>query len=178
VKVEVTDDGSVKRAVKRHGDAMRGLRDMRTPLSRAAVFLDKWVRANFKTQGGKVGGWAPFKDGGRWVRKSQVRGSVRKFQSSGPRAGSGRRTGTRVLDSSARLLQDTRRLYGSFVPFVRRDTAGIGSDVPYAEKHEKGDRSKNLPARRMLPAQREVRRDIDQIFERSVDEARRKEDGK
>ena len=61
-----------------------------------------WVQKNFKGEGKAVGGWAPFKAGGRW------------------RKGFG-------LDTSAKLLQDTGALRASFLPFASKTDAGIGS---------------------------------------------------
>ena len=97
--------------------------------ARVAVLLDQWVQRNFKSQGGNVGNWVPFKAGGRLVK------------------GGG-------LDMSAQLLQDTGRLRASFLPFHTQNNAGIGSDLDYAELHNDG--LGNLPERRMLPQRIDV----------------------
>lgn len=122
--------------------------DMRTPYAQAATYLDRWVQKNFKTEGGNVGGWAPLKFGGRWSQRG----------------------GGRFFDSAAKVLQDTGRLRQSFLPFVTRRDAGIGSDLPYAKKHAegKGEAGRKLPKRRMLPTQREVRKDIREILNAHV----------
>lgn len=90
-----------------------------------AIWLMRWVNNNFKNEGQLVGGWAPFKRGGRIVPGG--------------------------IDTSAKLLQKTGRLRASFKPFWSAKTAGVGSDVKYAEYHEFGVPMNNLPERRMLP---------------------------
>ena len=128
------------------------------PWKAVAIFLDKWVQQNFKSEGGKVGGWKSFEAGGRWIKKGNV------SKRSGATEGLGRKTKTRVLDKSAQLLQDTGRLKSSFVPFASMFNAGIGSDLPYSEPHNYGDKSRNLPARRMIPKRSEVIGDARKII--------------
>jgi len=120
------------------------LKKLEVPNARVATFLDTWVQRNFQTEGGKVGGWAPFAAGGRWVKG-------------------------RGLDASAKLEQDTGRLRHSFVPFWSRRNAGIGSDLDYAKKQSKGDPTKGLPPRRMLPRKKEVKKDVDRIYKKRID---------
>ena len=43
--------------------------DMSLPNRSVSLWLLRWVNENFKSQGGKVGGWKPFKIGGRWIGK-------------------------------------------------------------------------------------------------------------
>lgn len=107
----------------------------------ASILLDRWVKTNFRTQGGNLsdGPWPPFKLGGRRVK------------------GGG-------LDPSAKLLQDTGRLRLSFNPFANARTAGIGSDLPYSKPHEEGMNS--LPVRRMLPKEGEVVDALLNLFEK------------
>lgn len=146
VRVEVQPPmAEVRARLKR---TRQDIGDMKKPYARAATYLDRWVQQNFKTEGGKVGKWAPLKVGGRWSR----------------------RRGRRFFDSAAKVLQDTGRLRQSFLPFVTRRNAGIGSDLPYAKKHEegKGERGRKLPARRMLPKQKEVRKDLREILNEHV----------
>lgn len=108
--------------------ARREVADLDNPHARISAFLDQWVQDNFKTEGGSVpGGWEPFAFGGRINME------------------------TGEVDASAKLLQDTGRLRSSFVPFATNDNAGIGSRIPYSEKHQEGDLFNNLPAREMLP---------------------------
>lgn len=98
---------------------------------KVSVLLDNWVQVNFRKEGAMVGGWPPFKSGrGRWIKRT------------------GSSTG--YWDSNAKLLQDTGRLKSSFDPFYNKNTAGIGSDLPYSKFHEKGEG--HLPVRRMLPS--------------------------
>lgn len=110
-----------------------------------SIFLDRWVQRNFRTQGDLVGGWTPFKIGGRRIRLG---------------------SGTSVIDFGARLLQHTGTLRASFRAFWDRRYAGIGSDLDYAEPHERG--TGTLPRRRMLPQRRDVLVPIKKIYEKEL----------
>lgn len=44
---------------------VRDVLKLRSANAKVADFLLRWVHRNFATEGGLVGGWAPFKDGGR-----------------------------------------------------------------------------------------------------------------
>lgn len=124
VKLEPTV-AQMQRDLKRKRDA---LANFAPTMAKAAIFLDQWVQENFRTEGGKVGGWLPFKSGGR------------------------RRGGE--LDTSAKLLQDSGRLRLSFLPFASKTNAGIGSRLPYSKAHHEGI---GVPERRLLPLVKEVR---------------------
>jgi len=130
------------------------------PWKAVSLMLDKWVQDNFKTEGGKVGGWVAFKVGGRWIKQGQI------SRREGAQEGIGRKTKTRALDTSAKLLQDTGRLRASFFPFASRFNAGIMSNLPYAKAHNEGIPKKGLPARRMLPKRREVIKQAKEILQR------------
>lgn len=112
--------------------------DLRTPYARAAVLLDQWVQRNFKSEGGKVGGWTPFAKNKDGIPIVEVINPGR---------------------APAKLLQDTGRLRSSFLPIANKKEAGIGSDLPYAKTHHEG---LGVPERRLLPdhepAYREVMR--------------------
>lgn len=129
----------LERFKKRLKDARSALKNDGVAMRQVAVFLDQWVQGNFKTQGGNVGGWAPFAQGGR-VRRGR-------------------------FDANAKLLQDTGALRHSFLPFVKKGVAGIGSDLPYSADHEYGRPTRGLPQRRMLMKDKEVRADIKEIMD-------------
>lgn len=129
---------------KRHRDMLAKLKDNVSAFKKVAILLDRWVQKNFRTEGGNVGKWQRFAQGGR-----RVRGGI---------------------DTSAKLLQDTGRLRVSFTPFASRDNAGIGSDVVYSEFHNFGVPGK-LPQRRMLPVSREIFKEAKKIIERHVDDS-------
>lgn len=98
--------------------------------ARMAVLLQRWVDDNIKSEGGKVGGWVPFKHGGRRERGG-------------------------AINYSAKLLQRTGVLRRSFQPKWDDDSASIGSQLPRALYHHHGTRV--LPARRLLPQVHEGR---------------------
>lgn len=131
---------------QRLGLTLKKIQDIAVPHKKVSIYLDRWVQDNFKTQGERVGGWAPLKIGGRW----KGRGDSRKFQAQPP----------------AKTLQDTGRLRSSFEPFSSAANAGIGSDLPYSKPHNEGAGS--LPVRRMLPKKNEVIADVERIFDEHV----------
>jgi phage gpG-like protein len=98
---------------------------------KVSVWLDRWVQRNFRSEGGKVGGWLELAEA-TIARRTKGRGK-----------------------GSAKILQDTGRLRASFSPFHTRRSAGIGSDIKYAKIHEIiGVKRKDKPKpviRRMLP---------------------------
>lgn len=126
----------VKESIRRRA---REMVDRTIPNSQVAAFLDGWVQRNFRGEGNLVGGWTPFKRGGRWI----------------PGVG---------LDTSAKLLQNTGALRASFRSFYDSNVVGIGSDIPYAKFHEEG--TVHLPVRRMLPHEEDVSDDVIGIYER------------
>jgi len=142
---KLTIEGGSSRKLRRLGvvssKAGGALRNMRPAMKQVSVFLDAWVQQNFKTEGGKVGGWDPFKAGGRYVKG--------------------------VLDTSAKLLQSTGTLRGSYRAFATSNNAGIGSDLPYAKVHEDG---LGVPARRMLPEGPDVMPEVRDILASYVED--------
>jgi phage gpG-like protein len=142
---------SFKSAQRKLSKAHNSAKQFERAHKKIAVKLDRWVQLNFRSQGQTLGSdrWPSFARGGRIVTKK----------------------GGSYLDESAKLLQDTGRLRGSFQPFWSRKTAGIGSDLSYSKQHQEGNESKNLPARRMLPKFKEVRRDIIETYEWHIKEA-------
>ena len=115
------------------------LANFRTPYTRASIFLDQWVQRNFKSEGGKVGGWKPF-----------AQSTLEHIAQTDP----GRQP--------AKLLQRTGRLRSTFLPFASDDDAGIGSNLFYSKFHNEG--LGRLPQRRLLPTRDLVMADIRRIF--------------
>ena len=134
-KTSVRFSPSMKEVRARYKKAMRKVRDFKTLFTKAAIYLDRWTQQNFKTQGGKVGGWKPLKAGGRWK-------------------GKGKR---RRLDTSAQILQDKGRLRASFLPFADSEKAVVGSDLPYAQTHHEG---MGVPKRQITPEKSDVIEDL------------------
>lgn len=134
--INVGVNPSLDTVKERWGKRFEELKDKSVPYKKASIYLDRWVQLNFRTEGGRVGGW----------QKSRA---------------AERRHG--------KTLQDTGRLRASFIPWATRRNAGIGSDVPYSETHEKG--LDGMPVRRMLPKRKEVIADIRLIFNAHVQSA-------
>lgn len=130
---------------KRHNERTKELQDTSIPYKKVTTYLDSWVQKNFKQSGALVGGWIPFKYGGRITKKG--------------------------INTSAKLLMDTGRLRASFLPFVTKSTAGIGSDLPYSKAHNEGE---GAPKRRILPVDAEVKKQITDILEGRVNEVYKK----
>lgn len=149
VRVTVTQTPSkaaLERKLRKARAKLVGGEGMLRLHKRAAILLDRWVQKNFQTEGG---GWEPFA-----VYKPQGRRG-RWISRSGGRPG--------YLDTSAKLLRDTGALRLSFRPFATRKDAGIGSELDYAEFHEKGI---GVPMRRMLPVNADVQGALKDLFER------------
>jgi phage gpG-like protein len=135
--VEVIVRPTLAELRKRLDKKRAAVMDLRTPYARAAVLLDQWVQKNFKSEGGKVGGWVPFAKNKEGVPFVEVREPDR---------------------APAKLLQRTGRLRSSFAPFASKSHAGIGSDLPYAETHHKG--TGNAPERPLLPEKNPAHREV------------------
>ncbi len=145
LEVRVTGDKEVRRKLRQ---LVRSVKNSRRANKQVSTWLHRWVNENFKSQGGKVGGWAPLKP-------STIRRRTR---------GSG--------IGSPKILQDTGELRARFKPFFGRNFAGIGAgahskgrDIPIY--HERGIPVRNLPQRRMLPrsTDQDVKRAIIRIYD-------------
>lgn len=119
--------------------------DMGTLNANIATYLDRWVQKNFKTEGGKVGGWEAF-----------APSTLKKI--------------AKTNRTPAKMLQDSGRLRSTFLPFADDKQAGIGTNLksasgaPFPLYHQEG--RGHLPQRRMLPEHAEVKKDIDRVVQR------------
>lgn len=141
ISIEIKFTPTIEQVKAKFDAIQKSLDNKIDPFTGIQVYLDAWVQRNFKTEGGKVGGWEKLAAGGRWKTSA---------------------SGKSVFDSSAKILQDTGRLRLSFVSFVKYDSVSIGSDIPYSKKHEEGQNG--LPVRRMLPKYTEISKDVKKIF--------------
>lgn len=146
-EIDFNPDNILERVRRNSARAADDLRNFTGPHKRIAVFLDRWVKVNFRGEGSNVGGWRGLKGGGRYLKRVGNR--------------------PRVFDTSAKILQDTGALRISHIPFANARTAGIGSDLDYSEIHDKG---LGVPKRRTLPKLRDVAADIEDIFNQHVEE--------
>ena len=152
IQFDIRSKASIADLKTKANAAREALKDDGALMRQVAVFLDQWVQRNFKESGGKVGGWGPFKYGGRLSLKKK--GNAQSVD------------GHRYVNTSARLLMDTGALRLSFLPFAKRGTAGIGSDLPYSKPHNEG--TDKLTQRRILPEDHEVRMDIKMLMNNFV----------
>lgn len=142
-RVRKSADASLNDLRDLNKQRIKELQNLKTPMVKASIYLDRWVQSNFKSEGGKVGGWKPFARGGRITDNG--------------------------IDRSAQLLQLTGRLRASFLPFATNKNAGIGSDLDYSEKHHEGEG--RIPERRLLPKRDEVMTDLRRIIRNHVVDA-------
>lgn len=147
IQMTVTGKESLDAAKAKIAQARARLKDSHPVMMRVSVYLDQWVQRNFKSEGGNVGSWTPFKYGGRITTKAKATG----------------KSDGRYINASAKLLQDAGHLRISFLPGVREGEAYIGSDLPYSRYHEEG--TAKLPQRRMLPNQDDVKGQVSTIFD-------------
>ena len=147
IEVKVIGSKGLKRKLRK---MQRKLKDPSRANRSVSIWLLRWVNQNFKTEGGGVRGWKPFKHGGRVLPGGQI-------------------------DSSAKLLQDTGRLRASFHPFHSRKVAGVGSNLDYSLTHHMGLPHRSLPARRLIPfgGDRVVEGAILKIYQKYIDGALR-----
>ena len=160
IKVE-TNAGEEMRKLAKRAEAVG---DLTVPHRHISVMLDRWVQLNMRKQGKMVGGWKPFAE----VCVGGPRSSYKKTKVCGRGRAVGRGRG-RKLDTRAKLLMDTGHLRKSLASgaFYSPKTAGIGTDLKYAEPHEKG--TKHLPQRRMLPNDRNVKNDVIKTYVKFID---------
>lgn len=78
--VEIKPD--VNRIVAALKGVVRDTLNLRAANAKVANFLLLWVDRNFATEGGLVGGWAPFKDGGRRGARAKLLQDTGKLRSS------------------------------------------------------------------------------------------------
>lgn len=148
--IEVVVKPTLEELRKRLAKKRAAVMDLRTPYARAAVLLDQWVQKNFKTEGGKVGGWAPFAKNAAGIPIVEVFDPAR---------------------APAKILQNKGILKSSFAPFANKTSAGIGSDMKWEDGTTVKDHHEGrgrLPSRPMLPdkgtAYKEVMRAAKEIM--------------
>lgn len=169
IKIEKRSLDKLRRKMKQVTD---DLGDAYFPNKRVGDWLLRWIEQNFSSEGEKVGGWKRFKYGGRQVTRKQSK-RYRSINATDFRGFGLARINGRLVDTSAKLLQDTRRLHNSFWPYkATSKSVTIGSDVEYSQYHEYGVPVRGLPARRMLPkaSDKEVQKAVLEIYEDYIEE--------
>lgn len=126
-------------ALQMFQDLLHGAQDRTIPNRQLSVQLQGWVLRNFQSEGAlQDPPWEPLAESTRLQKEEQGY-------------------------SSAPLVR-TGHLRQSFRGFYDNDRAGVGSEVPYGEFHERG--TDLFPQRAMLPSERVALDYARQIYER------------
>ncbi len=190
--------GTLEQAKAKANAARESLKDASIPMRQASIYLDRWVQQNFKTEGGKVGGWPPFKYGGRVKTKTKTQ-LDKEAAEKGFAAAQKRKTAEGKKSAYNRAAQKVYEGYSilgnwqtgkngawSFSKIDRsakllQDTGLLRiSFLPFATMTNAGigsdlpyskyhqDGGKHLPQRRMLPEKEEVMADLTEILDNWV----------
>jgi phage gpG-like protein len=129
----------------------REVTNMKIPMKKVSIQFEKWIHDNFDTEGSGLGSdsWPDFKIGGRRLKGGRI-------------------------DTSARLLQDTRQMRASFRPFHSAKNAGIGSALDRSKFHHEGLPARGLPSRRLIPLREEILPDAVRAFEQHLEHVARR----
>lgn len=109
--------------------------DNRTSVNKLAIIeVFKWIQRNFSTEGKlAVGGWAKLKEA---TTNRRRKGKKTKYRD--------------------KILQDTGALRQNWIMLINKKQASITSGEKYASRHHHGDTAMNLPARPILPTNRQI----------------------
>ena len=130
------------------------LNDRRTVNAACLTVVDRWIQDNFKTEGGKVGGWKPLK----------------------PATIAARRHGSnKALAGQVKILQDTGQLRSNWKHIVDRTTGRLRSlvkgkgGVSYGLFHDQG--LGNLPKRQIIPEPKQIAPQLKQVYQHFIKQA-------
>ena len=130
------------------------LNDRRTVNAACLVVVDRWIQDNFKTEGGKVGGWKPLK----------------------PATIAGRRKGSnKALAGQVKILQDKGHLKDDWKHIVDKTTGRLRSLVKgksgasYGLFHDQG--LGNLPKRQIIPEPKQIAPKLKQVYQHFIKQA-------
>lgn len=124
---------------------------------RSVAVIDGWIQRNFRTEGGKVGGWAPLADSTieRRLKKNEKRSKKKKSTQTGK---------IMILQDDGDLREHWKHTWG-------KDHAAVVSAVEYGIFHETG--TKKMPQRRILPTLEEIWPSIEKLFDEHIRRALR-----
>ena len=63
--VRITSKPTLRNVQRKLQSRIKKIGNLTVPNKKSAVFLDQWVQLNFRSQGGKVGGWPPILRAGK-----------------------------------------------------------------------------------------------------------------
>ncbi len=151
---------------------VQGMDEMKRQIAKAAVemnrrelafkksvaVIDRWIQDNFRTQGGKVGGWAPLSAAtyyggikGQRVTKKGISAAMRRH----------------ILKK--KILQDTGTLRMKWKHTWDNDHGAVVSAVEYGHWHDDG--TDKMPQRRILPTEEEAWTLVKPLFSKHIADA-------
>lgn len=115
--ISITYDKADMKAIRERIQLqLKNMREMQTPLSMIAVQLYQSVMQNFRDEGTDKHKWKALSQWTLWIKK---RRATRK-------------------ETNPKILQDSGYMRMSVVPNVGDNYAKVGTNIPYAETHQKG----------------------------------------
>lgn len=130
--------------------AQKTIANPEVSFKRALAVLDRWVQENFKTEGGKVGGWRPLKE-------ATIRARMRRRNKTGD---------IRILQDNGTLKRNWKHISGKDYAGIQSTATAGKSNYPYGLAHDEG--RGNNPQRRILPTEEEIWPKIKPLFEDEI----------
>lgn len=121
------------------------LQNRSTMFKAATVFVQGWIQKNFKSDG-------RMSMGGRGWKK--LKASTIKARRKG--------------GAGAKILRDMGTLRQSFKATYNNVSGVVFNNLPYANTHNYGDKSRNIPERRMMPLRKQVLKELKAISKRFI----------
>ena len=137
----------VNAAVRRLVLSSAALRDLTATNKKVGVVVLRWIDKNFKSEGARTGQ--------RWQQLSA--GTIKR-----------RRSGKNKSAVKAKILQDTGDLRRNWKVLATPNEVIVESQMPYARDHHYGVPSRKLPARPILPSNKQVMPGLLKIYKAKV----------
>ena len=157
----------------------KDINEKKKPYKRALAILDRWVQENFKTEGGKVGGWAPlavstFYGGikGKHVTRTGISAEMKRHI-----------LNRKILQQKGFLKRNWKHIVTLDECALVSTAAGGKNNYLYGSVHNTGTnkagRNKKtvIPQRRILPKDEEIWPKLMKCFDEHIAEALTKAKG-